>query len=149
MARNADTFADRLVKACDAHPRAPADYGRQAWVRRELARLGSDVSSTAVTNWFNGYTHASPAMMQKLAQVLGVDVPWLSAQEGDGTAVPIAAPAPHDGERMATSKPDTFDFPVVVRGGAVIHLRGIPLDLTEAEARKVANILLAFAQAQD
>lgn len=139
MARHPDTFADRLAAACDHHPKAPADYGRQAWVRRELARLGSEVSATAVTNWFNGYTQASPALMAKLAQVLGVDVKWLSASDGaqsDDAATPVV-----------TYKVDTFDFPIPLRPGMVVTVRGLPLDITETEARKLANVLIALGQA--
>jgi transcriptional regulator with XRE-family HTH domain len=140
MAQNPETFADRLAVACDHHPKAPADYGRQAWVRRELARLGSEVSATAVTNWFNGYTQASPRLMAKLAQALEVDVNWLSG--ADGAQLPAA-----DG-RLTTYKEETFDFPIPLRPGMVVHVRGIPLDISEIEARKVANVLLALGQTQ-
>ncbi|HYD39037.1 MAG TPA: helix-turn-helix domain-containing protein [Allosphingosinicella sp.] len=141
MARNPDTFADRLAAACDHHPKAPADYGRQAWIRRELARLGSDVSATAVTNWFNGYTRASPPLMAKLAQVLGVDANWLGAAEGaSGEGVQAS---------ITTFKADTFDFPVPLRPGVVVNVRGVPLDISEIEARKLANVLLALGQAQE
>lgn len=141
MARNPDTFADRLAAACDNHPKAPADYGRQAWVRRELGRIGIDVSATAVTNWFNGYTQASPGLMAKLAQVLGVDVNWLSAAEGgqsDSTQAPVV-----------TYKEETFDFPIPLRPGLVVNVRGLPLDISETEARKLANVLLALGQAKE
>lgn len=141
MARNPDSFADRLAAACDQHPKAPADYGRQAWVRRELARVGTEVSATAVTNWFNGYTHASPALMLKLAEVLGVDVNWLSAGAGaEAEGVPGLP---------TTFKAETFDFPIPLRPGVVVNVRGLPLDISEPEARKLANVLLALGQAQE
>lgn len=141
MARNPDTFADRLAAACDNHPKAPADYGRQAWVRRELARLGTEVSPTAVTNWFNGYTRAGPALMARLAQVLGVDVNWLSAAEGAETGI-ADTPA-------TTYKVDTYDFPIPLRPGVVVTVRGLPLDISESETRKLANVLLALGPSQE
>ncbi len=141
MARNPDTFADRLAAACDQHPKAPADYGRQAWVRRELARLGGDVSATAVTNWFKGYTKAGPELMSKLAQVLGVKATWLSAAD-DAQSEGVLDP-------VVSYKVNTFDFPIPLRPGLVVNVRGVPLDISEGEARKLANVLLALGQGQE
>jgi hypothetical protein len=145
---DAETFADRLAHACRFHREAPADYGQQAWVRRRLRDLGEDVSSTAVSNWFAGYTQARPALVAKLAQILGVDAAWLAtgqrneAQAGPGAGAQSPAEARPPGA-------ETVDIPVPIRPGLIVHLAGLPIDLSPTEARKLANVVLALAGAKD
>jgi hypothetical protein len=40
---------------------------------------------------------------------------------------------------------DTLNIPIALRPGCVIQLNGIPVDMTAAEARKIANVVIAMA----
>jgi hypothetical protein len=144
------TFADRLVEACRYHPEAPADYGQQAWIRRKLRDLGEDVSSTAVSNWFAGYTRARPDLTEKLAQILGRDAAWLRGDEtGNATLKAIASgnTATHTGNQSVDVS--TVDIPIPLRPGLIVRIEGIPTDMTGTEAQKLANVILAFGTAKD
>lgn len=152
MARSLESFADRLNHACDMHPRAPAEYGRQAWVRRQLALHGKEVSSTAVTNWFNGYTQANFDIATLLATILGVDPQWLIFGHGERPDQASSTPSPSKNEEVrdvAGLQEDTFDLPVPIRSGMMVLMKGVPFNLSEGEARKLGNVLLALAQAKD
>lgn len=144
------TFAERLAQACRYHPDAPADYGQQAWIRRELRSRGEDVSSTAVSNWFAGYTRARPDLTEKLAQILNVEVAWLTG--GDATDGNQKS-AVGDISTNRTGNPSmevlTVDIPIPVRPGMIVRLQGIPADLSGPEAQRIANVVLALAPAKD
>lgn len=40
-------------------------------------------------------------------------------------------------------------IPVEIRPGLIVRIQGIPLDLTEAEANKIARVVLALAQKEE
>ena len=142
MTRSPKTsFAERLAQACRYHASAPADYGQQAWVRRELAKLDKPVSSTAVSNWFAGYTQPQPEMAEKLAQILAVDARWLLGDERHG--VGTGNPTPRRSGQ--TGQVSTIDIPVPVRPGVIVRIVGIPADVTTAEAHRIANVIRALA----
>ncbi len=47
----------------------------------------------------------------------------------------------------ALSRPTSFDVPVPLRPGSIVQINGIPVDLTAEEAKKIANVVMAFAAA--
>jgi hypothetical protein len=76
-------FSERLNKALDIHPLAPPnDSGRQAWVWQELKKRGKEVSRVSVHKWFRGTNYPRPDTLPILADILKVDVGWLSYQVG-------------------------------------------------------------------
>lgn len=83
--RDAD-FAKRLTQACDALSLIPPKHsGRQSWIQREMTKAGEEISSETVRKWFQGEAKPRPDKVAKLAQILQVDVSWLSL--GVGAAV--------------------------------------------------------------
>ena len=46
---------------------------------------------------------------------------------------------------LAVSRPASFDVPVPLRPGSIVQINGIPVDLTAEEAKKIANVVMAFA----
>lgn len=73
-------FARRLDQACDGHSQVPPKHsGRLTWVQRELSgRFKEDVSVETVRKWFAGEAKPRPDKLAKIAQLLEVDVAWLS-----------------------------------------------------------------------
>jgi len=73
-------FAKRLSQACDGYTHVPPLHsGRLTWVQRELlSRFKEDVSVETVRKWFAGEAKPRPDKLAKLAQLLEVDVAWLS-----------------------------------------------------------------------
>jgi hypothetical protein len=76
----APDFARRLAQACDAHQQVPPrNHGRLTWVKRNLeARFNEDVSVETVRKWFAGEVKPRPDKILKIAEMLGVDIGWLS-----------------------------------------------------------------------
>jgi hypothetical protein len=76
----APDFARRLDHACDAHAHVPPrNHGRLTWVKRSLEAFhDEDVSVETVRKWFAGEAKPRPDKIVKLAEMLGVDVGWLS-----------------------------------------------------------------------
>jgi hypothetical protein len=73
-------FARRLEKACDAFPLVPAkNSGRQTWIKNQLAaRFDISVSYETVSRWFAGEAKPRRDKMDALAEMLQVDLAWLS-----------------------------------------------------------------------
>lgn len=73
-------FARRLEQACESHPHVPPLHsGRQTWIQRELlSRFNEEISVETVRKWLAGEARPIQARMGKLAQLLEVDVAWLS-----------------------------------------------------------------------
>lgn len=73
-------FAHRLSVACDAYPLAPPQQrGRLTWLSNELkARFGTKVSIETARKWFGGVARPRPDKMAQIAELLQVDVAWLS-----------------------------------------------------------------------
>jgi hypothetical protein len=72
-------FAKRLAQAIEAHPRAPKlGSGRLTWLKRELDLRGHDIQIETVRKWLAGISKARPTKVDALAEILGVDVVWLS-----------------------------------------------------------------------
>lgn len=67
-------FVARLTQACDVSEIVPPPFqGRQQMI---ALRLG--LAPEAVSKWFKGISMPRPAKMTELAELLGVDVAWLS-----------------------------------------------------------------------
>lgn len=73
-------FADRLNKACDAHPNGPPlHHGRLTWTVSEFKRkFNAKISAETARKWFSGEARPRPEKMRMLSEVFGVDEAWLS-----------------------------------------------------------------------
>ena len=119
-------FAKRLTQACDALPLIPPKHsGRQSWIQREMTKAGEEITSETVRKWFQGEAKPRPDKVAKLAQILQVDVSWLSLGVGaaveprqrrvrnamaDGAVNLVAGLIQMDGGHLAF--PDSIDTPV-------------------------------------
>lgn len=74
----AQAFAARLEQALEVHPHSPKGYGKQKWLLDRLAEKNVRLSAEAVSRWFRGVAKPHGKVMPKVAQVLDVDVAWLS-----------------------------------------------------------------------
>ena len=72
-------FARRLDQACDSFAQVPSGHGRLTWVQRELEnRMDLSVSLETVRKWFAGEAKPRQEKLPKIAEMLQVDVAWLS-----------------------------------------------------------------------
>lgn len=73
-------FARRLLTACDGNPHVPApNFGRLRWFEEQLlSRFGITVTREGVRKWFDGVALPRTESMHALAQLLEVDLSWLS-----------------------------------------------------------------------
>lgn len=73
-------FAARLEQACDSHQYIPPKHsGRLSWIQRELERrFDMRVTVESISKWFMGESKPRPKKLEKLAELLEVDVAWLS-----------------------------------------------------------------------
>ena len=81
-------FAKRIESACDANGLCPPLHkGRLTWVQAELKRhFKEEVSVETVRKWFAGEAKPRPEKVAMLAQLLQVDVSWLSLGVDKGMA---------------------------------------------------------------
>ena len=73
-------FGRRLEIAADGNPSVPPpNYGRLGWFSKQLLdRFGTEVKIETVRKWFAGETMPRQERLVQLAQILGVDVAWLT-----------------------------------------------------------------------
>lgn len=81
-------FARRLNSSCDASGMCPPLHkGRLTWVQAELkSRFKEDVSVETVRKWFAGEAKPRPDKVAMLAELLQVDMSWLSLGVDKGLA---------------------------------------------------------------
>lgn len=80
-------FAKRLAHAAAQNPYVPEiNRGRLTWIRAQLEkRYGENVSLETVRKWFAGESRPRHEKMKLLAELLQVDLTWLSlGAEGGG-----------------------------------------------------------------
>lgn len=83
-------FAERLNIACDDHPSVPTlRNGRQTWLRDRLEDRGVEVRLQSVHRWFNGIARPYHKNMLVIAEILRVDVGWLSTGSREAEAPQI------------------------------------------------------------
>ena len=132
-------FAARLVRACDAHPECPRLHqGRQVWLKKRLSEEGFPVSTEAIRKWLSGEGRPKHEKVIPLAKVLNVSASWLSL--GAAKLAPVTPP-----DNATKAAEEAPCLPILIRPGMVVEIKGLPIDLTKAEAAKVANIVLAHA----
>lgn len=143
MAKRPETFADRLNKACDRHPDVPESHGRQAWVKRGLEGLGESVTAQGVSNWFADRSTPRSKPLKALSKLLNVSEAGLLGYEQSENATEEVA---SERERELTvDGPETHDVPIRIRPGVSVVLKGLPIDIAESEAKRLANVILALA----
>lgn len=69
-----------MDKACNGNPLAPDLHnGRYVWLKSQLEqKFGETVSIETCRKWFAGEARPRPNKMSKIAQILEVDIAWLS-----------------------------------------------------------------------
>ena len=142
-------YAERLRSACDQCAQCPPLHeGRLTWLSDEFRKRtrGESVSTEACRRWLYGEVAPRPKKVPILADILGVDPIWLQ------TGVGPMGQSNHAGmdgktEMRASTKLSIAEtcIPIQVRSDVTVQIRNLPHDLTEAEARRLANIILAHA----
>lgn len=133
-------FAERFRRACDDSPSVPAKHeGRYVFIVKQFAeRTGDTISTETVRKWHEGETAPRQEKISVLAEILGVPAVWLQmglVQNGSGPTL------------VQQKVEDDWDgtIRVPIRPGTVIRVANVPADLTQAEAQRLANIILAHA----
>lgn len=131
-------FQKRLREACENSADCPPLHkGRLVWLRDRLEERGTVVTIESVRRWLAGEGRPRQDKCEDLAKVLGVDGTWLYM--GKETSPPYqsqATPVIHETDDIPV-------LPIKLRPGLIVTVSGLPLDLSSAEARKIANIILA------
>jgi transcriptional regulator with XRE-family HTH domain len=112
--------------------------GRLTWLKQQLAERALKVSVESIRKWLEGEGRPKQEKCEKLAQVLGVDATWLYMGSG------VASDKVGNAEANFARAPV---LPIAIRDNLVVEISGLPLDLSKAEATKLANVLLAHAVA--
>lgn len=132
-------FAARLRDACDEFPSCPPlNKGRLTWLRTELTKRGTVVSVESVRKWLAGEGRPKQDKAESLASILAVNPIWLYMGDGNQHEGSLVTPAPMN----SASNPI---LQVMVRQNLIVSISGLPIDLNEAEAQRIANIVLAHA----
>lgn len=73
-------FALRMEQACDGSAVVPSNYsGRLKWFVEQLeTRFAISVTTETVRKWLHGETLPRHKSMRAMAEIMGVDVAWLS-----------------------------------------------------------------------
>ena len=82
-----EEFARRFQAACTGNPNVPEkNKGRLGWFREQFAnRFGVSVTEESVRRWEAGLTRPHPHQkMVQLAEILRVDVAWLTTGQAGG-----------------------------------------------------------------
>jgi transcriptional regulator with XRE-family HTH domain len=128
-------FAMRLVQSCDDHATCPSlNQGRLGWLRKRLADDGLFVSAETIRKWLSGEGRPRLDKVEKIAKALEVDPQWLYM--GPRSAAQYRLSATNENVEAPSVQ-------IEVRPGTIIEVRGLPLDLTQTEANRVAKIILA------
>ncbi len=136
----ASGFARRLHEACDKHSHCPPlQKGRLIWVKEQLSQRGIQVSVESVRKWLEGEVEPRRPKRIELAGILDVNPVWLDMGE---------RPRQPTGRSEANSAVSP-SIPVAIRDGVVIQIGNVPYDLNAPEARKIANVILAYGGAVD
>ena len=60
-----------------------------------------------------------------------------------------AAPTETPAQRQMHAKTSTIDIPVALRAGCIIQVNGLPVDLKQTEAQKIANVIMAMVAVEE
>ena len=138
-------FAERFNDACDRyHDCRPLHQGRLTWIRSRLKEEGLHVSLESVRKWLSGEGRPRQEKCEKLATILDVDGAWLYMGRDDSGVRGKVQPE-HMNHEITDNRRDLAVIPITVRPNVVIQVSGLPLDLTNREAQRIANIIIAHA----
>lgn len=140
-------FGERFRRACENSPHVPAKHeGRYVYVRAKYNEQAEDtITIETVRKWHEGETAPRAAKIAMLADILGCSPNWLQTGFGEQYAQSRA-------ERLSDYQPSVDSVnkisnaivPVPLRPGVTVEIRGLPSDLTDGEAKRIANIVLAY-----
>ena len=149
----APEFGARFRRACDESPHClPKHEGRYGWVIGEYARRRKDkVSIETCRKWHEGEAQPRRDKIPTLANIFGVDPVWLETGTGspagykilDGQAVEESI-LPIENSSIGTKIPPT-SVPITIRPNLTVEIVNLPSDLSHPEAKRIANIVLAYA----
>ncbi|NVK16912.1 MAG: hypothetical protein HWE35_22285 [Rhodobacteraceae bacterium] len=73
----------------------------------------------------------------------------LQAQPTTTTSLPPSPPTPDTQAAATTNQPSGLTLPIPIRQDLVIQVIGLPYDLKQVEAQKIANVILAMAASNE
>jgi hypothetical protein len=71
--------------------------------------------------------------------------PARSASKEEGKRSPDQSPSPV----LSVQPPQTHSLPIPLRSDLTVYVHGVPFDLSKAEARRIANVIVALAVEPD
>jgi len=89
----------------------------------------------SVRKWLSGEGRPKQDKCEALAAILGVDSGWLYM--GEVLSNRDGAGDEHDPAMLGPV------LPIKLRHGVIVEIHGLPLDLTEGEAKRISNIVTA------
>lgn len=142
-------FSRRFRLACDESAHVPPKHdGRYVYIIQEYERRTKQkFAPESVRKWHEGVAMPRPGKISVLAEILGCNAVWLQTGHGDRHKPMLAS---HNRNSTFSDDPspkssDTTVIPIPLRPGLTIEVRDLPNDLTPGEAKKVANVILAYA----
>ena len=148
----APEFGVRFRRACDESPNCPPKHdGRYVWIVGEyLHSQGDKISNETCRKWHEGEVQPRRNKIPALAKILGVNPVWLETGAGSpkGYEIPdsqFVAPRIPTYKFLTGDKNQRQSVPIAIRPNVTIEITNLPLDLSHSEAKRVANIVLAYA----
>jgi hypothetical protein len=142
-------FSRRFRLACDESAHVPPKHdGRYVYIIEEYKRRTNEkFAPESVRKWHEGIAMPRPAKIAILAEILGCNAVWLQTGHGDRNEPMLAS---HDSistflDEKSSKSSETAVIPIPLRPGLTIEVRDVPSDLTLGEAKKIANVILAYA----
>ena len=116
----------------------------------ESLRVYNSRLKSAVTDFFeyvNDPTSFKPSVQQRSSRkkAEGPNEPKSKKQSATSSTKTASASSNNADSSHAHHDVNVLTIPIPVRDGVMVQLRGIPADLTAAEAEKIANVVKAYA----
>src|SRR5437868_1597666 len=70
-------------------------------------------------------------------------------QPAPKSAEAVNSPSPAPNASISLPSAGSSIIPIAIRPDVVVHIQGLPLDLTAREAKKISNVVLAMAMDED
>lgn len=141
-------FSRRFRLACDESAHVPPKHdGRYVYIIAEYERRTQETfAAESVRKWHEGLAMPRPAKIAILAEILGCNAVWLQTGHGDRHE-PLPTRSPLISTSLADISTNSFEttiVPIPLRPGLTIEVHDLPNDLTQSEAKKIANVILAY-----
>ena len=111
----------------------------------ESLRVYKSRASTALSDFFR--YKRNPAAFKIETSSRKARGATAGAEAGSSKASGNVAPGAADKAMSAARSPETVDIPIPLRPNCIVYLNGLPIDLSESEAKKIGNVVAAMAVA--